>query len=235
MTETGKPKILVFGGPGKDSGEGPENLVISTRLTKSKFCELDADIVGFVSTRQGGGLEQRATRLAVPFIHMESPFTADAYSAVMHERNAEWAACSGWPRYVCGIDPARAFNIHPAPLRDWRDRMYGGQGMYGNAVHELVASEIAVGRERHIGICMHFLREAEGSQDPYYKGPVFFQCVELFGNEMEPTMENVRARVRRLEYLWQPRITNLVVHGDIRWDGKDPASLVVPAELLKAA
>lgn len=235
MTDTEKPKILVFGGPGKGSGEGPENLVTSTRFTKSKFCELDADIVGFVSTRQGGGMEQRAKRLAVPFIHMESPLTADAYAAVMRGTGATWAACSGWQRYVCGIDPARAFNIHPAPIRNWRDRMYGGQGMYGDAVHELVASEITVGRERHVGFCMHFLGEAERQQDPYDKGPVFFQCVEPFGDEMEPTMENVRARVRRLEHLWQPRITNLVVHGEIRWDGKDPKSLVVPAELLKAA
>jgi hypothetical protein len=28
------------------------------------------------------------------------------------------------------------------------------------------------------------------------------------------------------EHEWQPKITSMLVHGKIRWDGKDPASLI---------
>ena len=42
------------------------------------------------------------------------------------------------------------------------------------------------------------------------------------------TAEEIAAAVNKAEHEWQPRITNMIVHGEICWDGKDPRSLVVP-------
>ncbi len=45
------------------------------------------------------------------------------------------------------------------------------------------------------------------------------------------SVDEIAKEVNKAEHEWQPRITNMVVHGEIRWDGKDQKTLVVPADL----
>ena len=44
--------------------------------------------------------------------------------------------------------------------------------------------------------------------------------------------EEIAIAVNKAEHEWQPKITNMVVHGDIRWDGKNPESLILPRMYL---
>jgi folate-dependent phosphoribosylglycinamide formyltransferase PurN len=68
---------------------------------------------------------------------------------------------------------------------------------------------------------MHFVT------DKYDRGPVFFRYPVLIRPDEMP--ESLGARVNKIEHTWQSFITNLVLNGEISWDGVDPKSLTVPS------
>ena len=76
------------------------------------------------------------------------------------------------------------------------------------------------GEITHSAVTMHFVTPV------YDEGPVFFRYpVKIMTDDIAETLS---ARVNAVEHVWQPYITNLVVHGAIRWDGKNSATLTVP-------
>ncbi len=207
-----KPKIVVFAsGTATGGGSGFENLV------RSK--DLNADIVAVVSNHEHGGVRERAERLGVPFIF----FTPDSdYAKIVSDSGAEWVALSGWFKLVKGLDPARTINIHPALLSQL-DHRFGGKGMYGHHINEAVKAALDAGEIAESGFTMHFVTEEMD------RGPAFFEHRALLAKGM--SADDIAKAVNKAEHEWQPKITNLVVHGEISWDGKDPASLVVPADI----
>lgn len=211
-----KPKLIVFASGTKDSGgSGFENL--------AKSSELDAEVVAVVSNHEHGGVRERAERLGIPFIYFPGPYDAAGYSGILQKTaiRPEWMALSGWLRMVKGLDPAKTFNIHPA-LLSLLDGRFGGHGMYGHRIHEAVKEALDAGEITESGFTMHFVT------DELDRGPAFFEhSVRL---EKGMTAEEIAQAVNKAEHEWQPKITNAVVHGKIRWDGKDPTSLVVPTE-----
>lgn len=213
-----RPNQVVFAsGSNAGGGSGFENLVLASRSGV-----LDADIVAVVSNHEHGGVRARADKLGVPFIYFNGPFDAEHYRTVVAASGAEWIALSGWLKHVHGLDPARTFNIHPALLSQLGGR-FGGHGMYGHRVHEAVQAALEAGEIRESGFSMHFVTEEID------RGPVFFeQRVPL---EKGMSANDIAAAVNKAEHEWQPKLTNLVVRGDIRWDGKDAGSLVVPANI----
>ena len=217
-----QPKLIIFASGTKDSGgSGFENLATSK--------DLDAEIVAVVSNHEQGGVRERAERLGIPFVYMPPPYDAEHYSSILsyfakaskEKKNTRtmWVALSGWLKHVVGLDPAKTFNIHPALLSQLHHR-FGGPGMYGHHLHEAVKAAFDAGEITESGFTMHFVTDAVDG------GPVFFEHhVPL---EKGMSADDIAAAVNRAEHEWQPKITNMVVHGEIRWDGKDPASLVVP-------
>ena len=207
-----KPKIIVFASGTKDGGgSGFENLVAAT-----KTGVLDAEIVAVVSNHEHGGVCERAGRLGIPFI-LFSPGTD--YKKVVADAAAEWVALSGWFKHVSGLNPARTINIHPALLSQLGGR-FGGKGMYGHHIHDAVASALSNGEITESGFTMHFVT------DEMDRGPAFFE--HRIPIAARTTPDEIAKIVNKAEHEWQPKITNMVVHGKIRWDGKDPKSLVVP-------
>ncbi len=207
-----RPKIIVFAsGKRSGGGSGFEN------LARSK--ELDADIVAVVSNHERGGVHERAMQLGIPFIHFPEPYDAENYAKIVADAGAEWVALSGWLRHVSGLDPAKTFNIHPA-LLSFDNGRFGGKGMYGNHIHEAVKKALDEGEITESGFTMHFVTEEHD------RGPAFFEKRVSLKQGM--TVEEIAKAVNKAEHEWQPKITNMVVHGQIRWDGKDPATLVVP-------
>lgn len=206
-----RPKIIVFAsGTRSGGGSGFENLVQSK--------DLDADIVAVVSNHEHGGVRERANRLGVPFVYFSGPYDAEHYQKIVHDAGAEWIVLSGWLKLVHGLDPARTFNIHPAPLSF--DGEFSGNKMYGHNLHEAIADALARGEISASAVAMHFVTEE------YDRGPAFFEYPVPLTKGM--TAEQIQKEVNIAEHEWQPRITNMVVHGDIHWDGKDPQTLVVP-------
>ena len=226
-----KPRLIIFASGSKDGGgSGFENLVHAAERG-----ELDADIVAVVSNHEHGGVRERAERLGIPFVHFPGPYDSNHYREVVAKAmGAEpapfegeaslmgWVALSGWSKFVRGLDPAKTFNIHPALLSQL-DGRFGGHGMYGSRIHEAVAEALGRGEITESGFTMHFVT------DELDRGPVFFEYRVPLTKDM--TAEDIQAAVQAAEHEWQPKITNMVIHGEIRWDGKDPATLVVPTEI----
>lgn len=221
-----KPRLIVFASGTKDrGGSGFENLVNAT-----KRGELDAEIVAVVSNHEHGGVRERAERLGIPFIYFDPgtghtnipKYMSMSYRDVVEHVGAEWVALSGWLRKVEGLDPRKTFNIHPALLSQLNHR-FGGKGMYGHNIHEAVKKALDAGEITESGFTMHFVT------DEMDRGPVFFEHRVPLKRGM--TAEEIAKTVNAAEHEWQPKLTNMVVHGEIQWDGKDPRTLVVPADL----
>lgn len=208
-----KPKLIIFASGGKEGGgSGFENLVKSAREGI-----LNADIVGAVSNYENGGVRERADRLSVKFIYFPGPYTAENYQKIIEGARADYAALSGWLKLARGLDPAKTINIHPGPLPK-----FGGPGMYGHYVHEAVMRDYKKGEVTHSAVTMHFVTEE------YDKGPIFFRYpVSILPND---TPETLGKRINEAEHKYQPIITNLVINGQISWDGKDPKTLKVPPD-----
>ncbi|TSC73670.1 MAG: phosphoribosylglycinamide formyltransferase 1 [Parcubacteria group bacterium Gr01-1014_44] len=206
-----KPKLIIFSsGTKTGGGSGFENLVKA-----QKSGALLADIVAVVSNHENGGVREKADRLGVPFLLFQGPFEENDYQRIVQDSGAEWVALSGWLKLISGLDPARTFNIHPAPLP-----RFGGQGMYGRFVHEAVLEAFHRGEVTHSAVTMHFVTPA------YDEGPVFFRFpVEILADD---TTETLGLRVNKVEHQWQPKITSMVVNGEISWDGKNRESLRAP-------
>ena len=222
-----KPRLIIFASGSKDGGgSGFENLVHAAERG-----ELDADIVAVVSNHEHGGVRERAERLGVPFTYF-NPLPLGhshilknmrvSYRGIVRKSGAEWVALSGWLKHVHGLDPARTFNIHPALLSQFGGR-FGGKGMYGHRIHEAVADALARGEISESGFTMHFVT------DEMDRGPAFFECRVPLRKGM--TLDDIAKAVNVEEHRWQPKITNLVISGKIRWDGKNPESLVVPKDI----
>lgn len=202
------PKLLVFAtGTPEGGGSGFENLVNASRDGR-----LSAELVGVVCNFEQGGVREKADRLGVPFIYMPGPFEAADYQKLVTDTGAEFCALSGWLKLVKGLEPRTTFNIHPGPLPE-----FGGAGLYGHYVHEAVMKAYAKGDVTHSAVSMHFVTPE------FDEGPVFFSHpVEILPDDSADTLAK---RVNEAEHRYQPEITNLVVNGQISWDGKDPATL----------
>ncbi|MDO8482095.1 MAG: formyltransferase family protein [bacterium] len=210
-----KPKLIVLAsGTKDDGGSGFENLVNASRTGI-----LDAEIVAVVSNHEHGGVRERADRLGVPFVYFPGPFDAEHYSSILQNTRIDWAALSGWLKKVQGLDPQKTFNIHPALLSQLNGR-FGGANMYGHRVHEAVAEALEKGEITESGCSMHFVTEE------YDRGPVFFEFRVPLNKGMNA--DEIAKAVNAAEHEWQPKITNTVVHEEIRWDGKNPENLITP-------
>ncbi len=214
-----RPKILVLAsGTAEGGGSGFENLVKASRGGV-----LEAEIVAVVSNYQSGGVRMRANKLGIPFIHFPAPWDATSYQNLAQESGAEFFASSGWLKLITGLDPntnfnsQTVFNIHPAPLPQ-----FGGRGFFGQHVHERVLAAFRERQISHSAVCMHFVT------GEYDLGPIFFHCpVEI---KEDDTPSTLQARVNRIEHIYQPAVTNMVVNGSIKWDGVNPQSLALPRD-----
>ncbi|MCR4281221.1 MAG: hypothetical protein NUV88_02740 [Candidatus Kaiserbacteria bacterium] len=224
-----RPRVIVFAsGTKAGGGSGFENLVQA-----SGAGVLDADIAAVVSNHEHGGVRERANRLGIPFFHFNPPNyllirankqvvgsgDLQVYTEIVHKSGAEWIALSGWLKQVDGLDPKRTFNIHPALLSQLGGR-FGGKGMYGKHLYEAIKVALEAGEITESGFTMHFVTEEMD------RGPAFFEFRVPLQKGM--TAEKIAKAVNEAEREWQPKITNMVVRGEISWDGKNPASLIVP-------
>jgi phosphoribosylglycinamide formyltransferase-1 len=185
-----------------------------------KLCEameaglLRAEIVAVVSNHKYGGVAAIAKEFGIRFIHMESTtWSAEEYQTIIADTGAEFVALSGWLKMARGLDPQTTFNIHPGLLP-----RFGGKGMYGRHVHEATMDAYHLGEVTHSAVTMHFVTEK------YDDGPTVLQVlVEILPTD---TAETLGARVNAQEHIWQWKITDMIVNGEIYWDGKNPDSVV---------
>jgi phosphoribosylglycinamide formyltransferase-1 len=194
-------RVLVFAsGDEKGGGSGFQELVEFSRTNPPV---LDAQIIGVISNHPHGGVRRKADALRIPFEYWPGAYHAEGYRTFVEKYQADFVMCSGWLKFVRGLDPAKTVNIHPGPLP-----RFGGTGMYGHYVHEAVMAAYHRGEITQSAVTMHFVDETA-----YDHGPIIFQMPVLIrpGDDAE----SLAKRVNEKERAWQSHILNLVVHGHI--------------------
>ena len=205
------PRVLVFN---SGSGSGFEKIVEAMRAGV-----LQAKSIVLVTNDIKYGCVERAKRLGIKYILMTS-FEAEDYQKIVQDEYADYVLLSGWLKLVKGLDPRTTINIHPGGLP-----RFGGHRMYGRHVHEATIAAYKRGEITHTEICMHFVPDPKSEQD-YDKGLVFFRFrIPIDTND---TADSLATRVNLFEHAWQSYVSNLVITGQISWDGNNIFSLVVP-------
>ena len=213
-----KPKILTLAsGTKTGGGSGFQEMVEYSRTTPPM---LDAEIVAVVSNHEEGGVYKRAKALEVPFEYWPGQFTAEGYQTLVKKYQADFVMCSGWLKYVRGLDPSKVINIHPGPTKG-----FGGPGFFGHHVHEAVMAAYRRGEISQSAVTIHYATEEGDNKEGYDKGPVIFQLPVLI--RLEDMTETLAARVNEVERAWQSYVLNLVVHGLIHLEKDDAGWRVV--------
>lgn len=223
-----QPYLIPFASGTKNGGgSGFKKLVEMQRAGL-----IAAHIPAVVSNIKGGGVEEKARELGISFEHFPKDIrTPETHVALVHGFGGDnaFVALSGCLWLVPmkespddpspGLDPRFVFNIHPGPLsiKDENGHpRFGGTGMHGDHVHEAVLDA----KVPYTAVTIHFVTKE------YDKGPIVFEYpIPILPGD---TLETLRARVNWNEHQYQWWVTNLIVTRQIRWDGKDPASLKVP-------
>ena len=218
-SNSGRIRVLVFAsGDEKGGGSGFQELVEFSRTNPPV---LSAQVVGVISHHPHGGVRKRADALQISFEHWSGPFDAKGYQALIDKYQPDFVMCSGWLKFVRGLDPARTVNIHPGPLP-----RFGGAGMYGHHVHEAVMAAYRRGEIIQSAVTMHFVDDIA-----YDNGPIIYQMPVLI--RPEDDAETLAKRVNEKERAWQSHILNLVVHRHIYLNnGQVAFSTDVPERLF---
>ena len=218
-SNSGTIGVLVFAsGDDKGGGSGFQELV---EFSRTHPPVLNAQIIRVISNHPTGGVRRRADALHIPFEYWPGPFDAKGYRALVDKYQPDYVMCSGWLKFVKGLDPAKTVNIHPGPLP-----RFGGAGMYGHYVHEAVMAAYRRGEITQSAVTMHFVDEAA-----YDHGPIIFQMPVLI--RPEDDADSLAKRVNEKERAWQSHILNLVVHRHIYLNnGQVAFSTDVPERLF---
>lgn len=212
-----KQNLIIFAsGTKTDGGTGAENLAQKLPGVKAIF----------VSNHAHGGLSRRAKTLCVPFFYFPGPYTTEGYQELVQKICTEldmdestlWYALSGWFRMVRWLPSKRTWNIHPAPLP-----RFGGKGMYGEKLHLAVWEAYQRGEIAEGEIVMHFVTEDCDAGQVFFRFPFSLSGIGSY--------QSYRTVVRTLEHAAQPFLADLVMRGEISWDGVHPESLKVPEHL----
>lgn len=118
----------------------------------------------------------------------------------LQDINADWIALAGFLRKFPQLPKFnnRIINIHPSLLP-----AYGGQGMYGNRVHQAVFEK----NETHSGATIHFVNEN------YDDGPIIAQASVDIKNEPGP--KDIARKVFAAECFLYPQVLNKLVLGEL--------------------
>ena len=104
-----------------------------------------------------------------------------------------WKIGSDWVKEFSN----KIINIHPALLPK-----YGGKGMYGTHVHQIVKEN----RETETGITIHYVNEA------YDEGEIIFQAKVTI--EIEDSIEIIASKVHELEQANFPKVIQNLLNKD---------------------
>jgi phosphoribosylglycinamide formyltransferase-1 len=164
--------------------------------------EIPAQVGVVISNNSTSGAIERARTQGLPWAHLSSrthPDTQDLDRAILgclQEHRADLVVLAGYMKKL-GAGTLEAFanriiNIHPALLP-----AFGGQGMYGERVHQAVIASGA----RVTGATVHLVDEN------YDSGSIIAQeVVKVLEGD---TAESVAERVLRVEHTLYPAVVRL--------------------------
>lgn len=196
MADSTRLVVLISGG-----GTTLQNL-----LDRIATGQLNAKIVGVISSRAGVGGMTRAEQAGIPTeIVPPGPTLSERVFAAVQRFAGELVILAGWlhllpiPERWLG----RVLNIHPSLLP-----AFGGRGMYGLRVHRAVL-EFGV---KVSGCTVHF------ADNEYDTGPIILQSVVPV--DTDDTPESLAARVFAQECEAYPEAIRLWAAGRLRIEGR---------------
>jgi phosphoribosylglycinamide formyltransferase 1 len=144
---------------------------------------------------------ERAKKLNIPWIVFNREQFHSSILSSLKEHEITHIVLAGFlwlvPSALIAGYPGKIINIHPALLPK-----YGGKGMYGMKIHELIRSS----NETETGITIHLINEK------YDEGPILFQGKCEVTNTDTP--EQIAMKVHQLEHTWYPQIIEKWILGD---------------------
>lgn len=166
----------------------------------------DVRMALLVGSRPGIGALRRAERAGVPTAVLQEPDPEGARLADrLRSASAELVVLAGYlrlvPAPIVRAYRGRMVNIHPALLP-----AFGGEGMYGAAVHRAVLDRGV----RVTGATVHFVDEA------YDRGPIIAQWPVPVLQGDDP--DQLAARVLRVEHRLLPEVVAALAEGAVRLD-----------------
>lgn len=179
------------------SGGGTNAEAIMTFFENST----SAEVVVLLSNRRSAYALERARNHGVPAVSFarETLYnTPNEIVDILHRYQVDLIVLAGFmcfvPTEITKGWQGRIVNIHPALLPK-----FGGQGMYGERVHQAVVEA----GEDVSGITIHYVNEE------YDQGAVIFQasCPVLTSD----TPEDVAAKIHQLEQTHYPRVIDQVL------------------------
>ena len=201
---------MIGDGPGRlavlASGSGTNLQALLDRFHAPGVDEPPARIVLVVGSRTGIGALRRAERAGVETrVLGEDDPRGDRLHGLLREASAEGVVLAGYlrlvPAPVVRAYRGRMLNVHPALLPS-----FGGEGMYGEAVHRAVL-ESGV---RVTGVTVHFVDEE------YDQGPVAAQWPVPVREGDD--VESLAARVLAEEHRLLPEVVAALARGDVALD-----------------
>ena len=180
-----KVSILIFA---SGNGSNAENII-------SYFQNKAIDINWMIITNNSNaGVIQRSIKMGIPFLVLDKKdFYENMFLKKISLINPKLIILAGFllkiPENLIKKFNNKIINIHPSLLPK-----YGGKGMYGQYVHELVLKN----KEKKTGISIHIVN------DSYDKGKIIFQAeIEVNNND---SLETIIEKVHVLEKENYPRV-----------------------------
>ncbi len=159
-----------------------------------------AEVVLIVCNKPGAGVLKIAEKEKIPpiIIDKEKFFRGNNYVTELKDFKIDLIVLAGFlwkiPHGLIKAFPGAIINIHPALLPK-----YGGQGMYGENVHQAVIDN----KETKSGITIHYVDEH------YDNGDIIFQeeC-EVMNDD---TVASLAERIHRLEHQYYPEVIEKLI------------------------
>ena len=146
---------------------------------------------------------ERAKKFAVPTkVFNREEFSSDAVVSWLRECGVTHIVLAGFlwliPALLLKSYPNEIVNIHPALLPK-----FGGKGMYGMKIHELIRSL----NETETGITIHLINEK------YDEGPILYQGRCQVASTDTPN--DIANKVHQMEYANYPRVIEQWILGKL--------------------
>ena len=198
------PRVMIFAsGDATGGGSGARKLLENVVSGK-----LWMDTIALVSNHENGGARRVADDFKIPFELMQR-FEIEDYQALVEKYRPDFILLSGWLKLTKGLDKTRTINIHPGPPKP-----FGGKGMHGMHVHRAVIEAFQRGEITYTAVSMFFVTEA------FDEGPEIFHLpIRIDDDETAEAL--YQNKIRIVEHQWQWWVTDLVIHGQITWDGSN--------------
>lgn len=153
-----------------------------------------ARVVAIITNRSDAGVLDKARKLGIRAITLKNSEIQDGtLQDQLQKLRCDLVVLAGFlrkiPEELIQVYDKRIINIHPALLPD-----YGGEGMYGKAVHQAVVEN----EEEVSGITIHYV------DANYDEGEIIFQ--EEVEVDFEDSWEDVEYKVRELEHRHYPSV-----------------------------